>query len=298
MRFNREYVPPSRPRAVQGGIRAQSQNGTFGENWWAKRWLAVLESFRFGARLARGRSYARDGQVLNIDIAEGEVRAKVQGSRAKPYDVTIQVTVLTENQWVSLLHALSGQALFVAKLLAGEMPGDIEQAFQNAGLSLFPTKRGDLITDCTCPDPANPCKHIAAVYYLLGEEFDRDPFLLFRLRGLNRDGLVARLGRKPRAENSVPTAAVTPAGPAEPLTNNPAAFWMPGEVPDDLFGEVGTPPVSAAWVRRLGKFPFWRGTVSLAQALEPAYIEASAAGLSTFLGESKTKQANGQNGTA
>src|SRR5438309_1058241 len=94
--------PRPKARAVQGGIKAQSTAGSFGQNWWAKRWLAVLESFRFGARLARGRSYAREGQVLNIDIGEGEVRAQVQGSRARPYDVTIRVKVLSKQQWESL----------------------------------------------------------------------------------------------------------------------------------------------------------------------------------------------------
>ena len=93
-----------------------------------------------------------------------------------------------------MLDALGRQALFVAKLLAGEMPQDIEPVFREVGLSLFPAKLGDLETDCSCPDWSNPCKHIAAAYYLLGEEFDRDPFLIFTLRGLGRDALLARLG--------------------------------------------------------------------------------------------------------
>src|SRR4051812_20852661 len=130
-----DYHQRPKPRAVQGGIKAQSTGGSFGENWWAKRWLAVLESFRFGARLARGRSYARGGQVLNIDVAEGEVTARVQGSRARPYDVSIRVKVLTPPQWAALVQVLSGQALFVAKLLAGEMPPDIEEVFRKARLS-------------------------------------------------------------------------------------------------------------------------------------------------------------------
>ena len=193
MRF-RDFYPRSRPRAVQGGIKAQSKAGSFGENWWAKRWLSVLESFKLGARLARGRTYARGGQVLAIEVGKGAVTAQVQGSRPRPYDVTIRMKTLGDGQWEQVLRVLSGKALFVAKLLAGEMPQDIEEVFRQAKVSLFPEKRGDLRTDCSCPDDANPCKHIAAVYYLLGEEFDRDPFLLFRLRGLGRDELLARLG--------------------------------------------------------------------------------------------------------
>ena len=186
--------PKSQPRAAKGGIKAQTKRGAFGQSWWAKRWIAVLESFDIGARLGRGRSYARNGQVLAIDVQEGKVTAKVQGSRPQPYEVKIEVKVLAAEEWKQVLRALSGQALFVAKLLAGEMPQDIEEVFKAAKLSLFPQKQADLKTACSCPDWSNPCKHIAAVYYLLGEEFDRDPFLLFRLRGLGRDGLLERLG--------------------------------------------------------------------------------------------------------
>src|SRR5579871_6240783 len=156
-----EYYPRSRPRAARGGIKSQSKRGQFGASWWAKRWIAVLESFQIGARLGRGRSYARSGQVLGIDITEGRVTAAVQGSRPRPYDVEIQVKRLSAGQWDRLAETLAGQALFVAKLLAGEMPSDIETVFEEAGLSLFPEKLGDLKTSCSCPDYSNPCKHIA-----------------------------------------------------------------------------------------------------------------------------------------
>jgi uncharacterized Zn finger protein len=280
--------PPSRPRAAKGGIKAQSKRGGFGQSWWAKRWIGVLESFDIGARLGRGRSYARNGQVLSIDIAEGEVKAKVQGSRPQPYAVTIQVKVLAPKQWEQLMETLSAQALFAAKLLAGEMPQDIEQVFEKAKLSLFPRQQADLKTDCSCPDWSNPCKHVAAVYYLLGEEFDRDPFLLFRLRGLGRDELLQRLsGLTPAGETAV-TGTETPAAvPAAPLPADQAGFWGSGSLPADFYGEVQTPPVSAAWLRRLGKFPFWRGESPLPETLQPVYGKAAEKGLVTFLGESQ-----------
>jgi uncharacterized Zn finger protein len=192
-----DFFPRSTPRQAKGGIKAQSKRGTFGESWWAKRWIAVLESFQIGARLGRGRSYARRGQVLSIDIQTGEVKAKVQGSRPTPYGITIKLKPIPTAGWKKLADALGQQAVFAAKLLAGEMPQDIEQAFKAAGLSLFPEKLKDLATDCSCPDWSNPCKHIAAVYYLLGEEFDRDPFLIFKLRGMTREGLVGLLGASP-----------------------------------------------------------------------------------------------------
>src|SRR5262249_23863565 len=189
-----EGSPPSRPREAKGGIKAQTRRGAFAESWWARRWLAVLEGFSIGTRLHRGRAYARRGQVLGIAITEGRVEAQVQGSREKPYDVVLQVKTLGAGDWDKLGGVLAREARFAARLLAGAMPDDGEDAFRRAGLSLFPERRQDLRTSCSCPDWSNPCKHIAAVYYLLGEEFDRDPFLIFRLRGRERAALLAALG--------------------------------------------------------------------------------------------------------
>ena len=228
-----EYFPPSRPRAAKGGIKAQSKRGTFGASWWAQRWIAVLESFNLGARLQRGRSYARKGQVLSIDVVKSTVKAKVQGSRPTPYAVTIRVKALTADDWKKLTAALSSQALFAAKLLAGEMPQDIEEGFKEVGLSLFPEKLKDLTTECSCPDWSNPCKHIAAVYYLLGEEFDRDPFLLFKLRGLSREELVGQLGglgapqptkKTVKKRVSKKSGGSTSVIPPEPLSVDSASF--------------------------------------------------------------------------
>ena len=290
-----DYFEPSRPRAVKGGIKAQSKRGTFGESWWAKRWIAVLESFHIGSRLERGRSYARRGQVVAIDIDKGGVKAKVQGSRSTPYTVTILFKTLTAANWRKLTQALSSQALFAAKLLAGEMPQDIEQVFTAVGLSLFPATLQDLGTECSCPDWSNPCKHIAAVYYLLGEEFDRDPFLLFSLRGISRDELVSQLGgvsAAPQRDNApgkqdagTASSLLVVSPPAEPLPVETSHFWHGADLPEDVFGEVQIPPVSAALPRRLGNFPFWRGAERLLDVLEPLYRQASQRGLAAFLGE-------------
>jgi len=187
-----------------------------------------------------------------------------------------------------VIQGLAAQGLVVGKVLAGEMPQDVEQVIEKAKVSLFPQKKADLKTDCSCPDWSNPCKHVAAVYYLLGEEFDRDPFLLFRLRGLGRDELLQRLGRLTPAAVTAAATAEAPAEasgePAAPLPADPSAFWTGGSLPDDVFGEVQAPPVSAAWLQRLGNFPFWRGESHLRDVLEPIYEEASQRGVNTFLG--------------
>jgi uncharacterized Zn finger protein len=289
--WGKRYFPPSQPRRAEGGIKAQSKRGEFGASWWAKRWISVLESFNIGARLLRGRSYARSGQVLSIAIEPGQVTAQVQGSRPRPYDVVIQVKTLSEAEWASVLAALGRQALFVAKLLAGEMPQDIEPLFHEVGLTLFPARRGDLATRCSCPDASNPCKHIAAAYYLLGEEFDRDPFLIFALRGLGRDDLMGRLGASRHhdvdAAGSARAASPpeTAPAPGEPLNAAVEAFWNgPGDPIEDPCGVVEIPRVPAALPRRLGGFPFWRGASPFLETLSATYAAASPRGLDVFLG--------------
>lgn len=280
------YKPKPRIKA-KGGIKSQSKRGSFGESWWAKRWIATLESFNIGARLGRGRSYARSGQVLSIDISKGEVKAKVQGSSPKPYSITIKVKPLSDADWKKLAEALSTQAIFAAKLLAGEMPQEIEQAFTGAKLSLFPEKLRDLETSCSCPDWSNPCKHIAAVYYLLGEEFDRDPFLIFKLRGSTREEFTKLLGATGVAPAKVEAEEQAVAHPPEPLEAGAENYWRGGKLPDDFFGEVRLPPVSAALPKRLGNFPFWRGSEHFLEAIAPVYANAATRGLNVFLGETE-----------
>ena len=271
---------PSVPRAATGGIKAQSRQGSFGTNWWAKRWIAVLEGFHLGARLTRGRSYARGGQVLDIEVETGVITANVQGSRPRPYAVEIRVKTLSKSDQATLGNALSQQALFAAKLLAGEMPQDIEQALTGTRVSLFPDRLDDLKTECSCPDWSNPCKHIAAVYYLMGEEFDRDPFLIFKLRGIDRDQLTALLGeheqpagKRKRGTSPAAREAMPPA--SEPIQPSAEAFWDGAALPPGWLGEVRTPPLPAALLKRLGTFPFWRGNERFLDALVPVYPRAS-----------------------
>ena len=303
------HYEPSKPIGVKGGIKAQSKRGSFAQSWWAKRWIKTLENFNMGARLGRGKSYARKGQVTSIKIEAGLVRAKVQGSKPKPYEVTIKVRTLTGSEWELLAEKLALKPIFAAKLLAGEMPEDIDTAFKEIGLSLFPETLDDLETDCSCPDWSNPCKHIAAVYYLLGEEFDRDPFLIFKLRGVDMDDFMSILGKSSGPENvgqvaearvflegpdgekgAETEAEITPFSP-EQLPLAPEAFWgRPTENPDEekiSSLEAHIPPVPAALPKRLGKFPFWSGEEDLLDALEEIYKKASPAGMMIFLGERK-----------
>jgi uncharacterized Zn finger protein len=246
--------------------------------------VAVLEGLGLGGRLNRGRAYARRGQVLDIEVAPGRVTANVQGSWPEPYRVRLDVRTLAAAERSVLARTLRGQARFAALLLAGTMPDDVEAAFRDAGLTLFPDRRGDLRTACSCPDAANPCKHVAAVYYLLGEEFDRDPFLLFRLRGLDRDDLLRRLRRRGTAASHERRAGNKPGARGPKAAGADLRRFWQRDAAHVEFGVVAGAAASAAQLKRLGRFPFWRGAVTLDEVLEPTYAAARSRALDVYAG--------------
>jgi len=198
------FPPSVKPLEVDGGLKARSKRGAIAQTWWSGRFITVLESLVVGGRLQRGRTYARKGQVISLDVGPGLVAASVQGSRPRPYKVRIGLTAYGKRDWARLEEALASNAWYLAKLLAGEMPDDIEQLFAELKLPLFPTSINELSLDCSCPDFAVPCKHLAAVFYLLAESFDDDPFTILAWRGRERDELLANLDA---ARGSAPVAA-------------------------------------------------------------------------------------------
>jgi uncharacterized Zn finger protein len=287
------WYPKPKPRRPANGIKAQSKK--FGQTWWASKWLAALERLVDSARLGRGRSYARSGQVLNIDITPGRVESRVQGSRPRPYNVEIEIKPLSNKEWDKVADAMASQAIFAAKLLSGEMPQDIEEAFKQAGVNLFPASRGDLKTECSCPDWSNPCKHIAAVYYLLGEQFDADPFLIFRLRGKSKNDIMALL--RTRRSSPEPVAAKSrrkrdaqakpeETEPAVPLETGLDRFWDLASNLNEFQAVIEVPQVDGAPVKRLGSPGFWRNNkVDFIGALTHAYQSVTQASLDVALGD-------------
>ena len=280
-----EDWPPSRPIRVDGGIKARSKRGAIGEQWWSRRFISVLESYGMSGRLARGRSYARAGQVLDFELSQGKVTARVQGSRVRPYQVRIGVLPLTTAQWRRVQDRLASQALFRAKLLAGEMPREIEDVFAECGTPLFPRSPADLDMHCSCPDWEVPCKHLAAVCYVLAEEFDRDPFGMLAWRGKARDELLAALrqiqadapgpGRDAQGRK-VPAAGAARPGldvPAPPLEDCLDGFWSSGLSPARLRALASAPDAAAPdlLLRMFPPPPIQVRGKDLADVLAPAY---------------------------
>lgn len=176
--------------------------------WWSQRWLDLLDSYRFKKRLERARNYARQGNVLSIEFKGAKVLARVQGSEPEPYKVSLSLDPFSDEQWGYIIETMSQKAIFSAKLLAGEMPQNMEEVFTTNGLSLFPFTLSDVHSKCSCPDKANPCKHIAAVYYQLGDRFSEDPFVLFQLRGRTKEQIISDL-RQLRSTRSLGTLPAT-----------------------------------------------------------------------------------------
>jgi uncharacterized Zn finger protein len=268
-----EYKPRIR---VEGGIKAQSQKGAFGSTWWGKRWVDTLESFGMGERIARGKTYARKGQVLSIKYDVKGVTAKVQGSDTKPYSITINLTQYDQKTWDRIIEATSRKVLVAAKLLAGQLPPSMEDIFKQQKVGLFPITETDLKTDCSCPDWSNPCKHTAAVYCLLAEEFDQDPFIVFKLRGLSKEDFIkalekhlgcsfgCRLTDEPNPSPMAPKEELY----SQPITPTPITSLEDFSTEKPL-ESLPIPNTTPAY-ERLGKFSFWRSDTPLQSFIKKA----------------------------
>lgn len=264
--------------------------------WWVQRWLELLDSYRFKKRLERARIYAREGNVLSIDFEGAKVLANVQGSEPEPYQVSLFIDPFTDEDWDFIIETMSQKAIFSAQLLAGEMPAKIEEVFIANGLSLFPFTLSDIHSRCSCPDKANPCKHIGAVYYQLGDRFSEDPFVLFQLRGRTKEQILEALrqlrrqkagvggqeadGRSREAGGRKQEAEVTD---KEQKTNF-QQFWHYDEPLDSSLIAI-VPPVDGKTVLDLlGKIPLaYADAQAVEQYLEQVYRTASQQAIATAL---------------
>ncbi len=252
---------------MDNGLKVKSKRGDIGTTWWSQRFLEVLESFGMGSRLTRGRNYARQGQVLSLSLSTSMVIALVQGSRPNPYKTRIAIKSFTNPEWQRIEHALAGKALYAAKLLAGEMPRDIETLFAELGLRLFPATMRELTMDCTCPDWEVPCKHLAATCYLLAESFDNDPFEILAWRGRGREDLLERLRTLRGAGKSVVAREEAP-----PLTKCLDTFWQKQTATSINLGDPTAEVRTDALLDQLDSVPITIRRENLVDLLRPAYL--------------------------
>ncbi|MBI4952972.1 MAG: SWIM zinc finger family protein [Myxococcales bacterium] len=276
-RFGWYESAPKKP-PPERGIRMKKA----GTTWWGQRWLEALENVLRGdsARLARGRTYARAGRTHDLVVKGGKVTAKVTGSRATPYKITIELTELGAPAWKKAIDGLAEKAQFSAELLAGQMPQAIDEVFLEARASLFPTQRADLRTSCSCPDWGDPCKHVAATHYVLGEALDRDPFLLFELRGRTKDQVLdaLRAARGGVGEMRAKKAGGSKAAPQDASIDVPTVklgqvkareYDQPRGPLPALHFSFEPPVTHGAVLRQLGAPTAWQGDASPADVLAP-----------------------------
>jgi uncharacterized Zn finger protein len=247
--------------------------------WWAQRWVDVLESFGWIRRLERARNYAREGNVLNINFHDdAKVSALVQGTAPEPYQVSLSLDPFDDEQWQYVIESMAERAIFSAKLLAGEMPQNIEEVFTANGLSLFPLTKFDIHSDCSCPDPANPCKHIGAVYYLLGDRFSEDPFVLFQLRGRDKEQIITALRQLRSVSREEEAIALPSTEVPQSAAPDLQKFWSYTEQLESSLVVITPPPSSETVLDVLGAIPLKAeapaGQAAVSAQLAMEYLKA------------------------
>lgn len=247
------------------GIEAVSKKGAFGEGKLAHDWVEVVDRLLSGSRLTQARAVARAREVQTIGIMPGRISAFV-ADYAQGHHVDIKLPVSAPEYWDDLLARIAARPLLAAQIENGELPQEVLELGLAANVPLLPTGFHELTLTCDCYDWSVPCKHSAAVYFLIGEELDRDPLLLLTLRGLARGDLLGRLTGLPiAAPNTATTKAV-------PLPASVAAFWdfTPPDLP--TIPEGPEAPVFPNY------FPFWTGTRPVQDVLGEYYPKAAKIG--------------------
>lgn len=265
----------------------------FSRTWWGERFIGTLEQFTDSARLGRGRSYARGGKVLEFKLSKGKITARVKGSinpyfgvyKTPYYKVTVEIPLIPSAKWSKVIEYISSKAGFISRLMMNEMPDHIETAFSHLGLHLLPHSSKDLITDCSCPDWANPCKHIAGVYYLVASELDHNPFLMFELRGFTKKELQKELAKsslgkalseelkaKKVAYKSSDSLFTRPYKEKAKAAISLKEFWSGKKRLSNEIKNIQQTTIPAVLIKKQGDYPvFWQKDVSFVEVMEQLY---------------------------
>ncbi|WP_353933040.1 SWIM zinc finger family protein [Okeanomitos corallinicola TIOX110] len=267
--------------------------GKFSRTWWGDRFIQALENFTDDNRLKRGRSYANNGKVLNFEVKQNHITAKVRGSinpyfgvyKEPTYHIHIEIKAIDKSSWNQVIDKLSSKASIISRLLLNEVPENIEDTFQELGLNLLPHSSKDFQTNCSCPDYANPCKHIAGVYYLVASRLDKNPFLLFELRGLSKDELHKKLANSnlgkalvqelnPQEFRLEPASSFYTQLEKQSVDEKPSVreFWLGKKRLPQTIEVPNSSGVSAILVKKQGDFPaFWHKDNSFIETMEEFY---------------------------
>lgn len=265
----------------------------FSRTWWGQEFIRALEGISDDGRLSRGRAYVNNGKMTSFEIKDGIVAATVRGSinayfgvyKEPLYITTIEFQPISAAKWAAAIALIASRASLISRLLLNEIPSNIEDSFTTLGLNLLPHGEKDFNAQCSCPDYDNPCKHIAGVYYMVAAELDRDPFLLFELRGLSREDLYKELAKSPlgqalsaelqlsqgslqSAESYYTRPVTVVAEPVDKLED----FWQGTKRLPQTMEPLAKPLVAGIPVKKQGDFPaFWHRNNSFIEVMEDLY---------------------------
>ena len=267
--------------------------GEFSRTWWGEKFIRAIESFTDAARLARGRSYARGGKILEFAVNKGKIEATIRGSinpyfgvYSEPrYETVVKMKPIAKKDWSQIIQRMGANASVVSKLLLDEVPENIESSFRAVKKNLLPRSEEDFQTSCSCPDWSNPCKHIAGLCYRFASELDEDPFLLFELRGLTQEQLHQELAKTPLGRalmTGLLPEELAPA-PVESYYTRPKKQQLTAVTSLKEFwqGKILKPPeeretietnISGILVKKAGDLPgFWHPHSSFIATMEELY---------------------------
>ncbi|TVQ63647.1 MAG: hypothetical protein EA379_03620 [Phycisphaerales bacterium] len=327
-----ERTPPLRGKSgrSRGGVKLTSREGVVGVSWEGRRWMRIAEEAAPNERLLDGVEFARAGRCIAMRIEPGRVVGTVvEGQPARRYEVTLSTDLFTHEQWERIIETMVDQAVYAAKILGGELPTNIEDVFRPLGLRLFPTGEGELRPVCRCgglgslptmmhrphgtaggaptgatqpvaapltppPTPHPWCPHACCIAALAAEHIEREPLLLFHLRGITGDDLLERIRQRRSAgrAGSGPVPAYAPSSPPVgrpvPLEDVIDAFWDTPAGTTEVDTAPRKPEVSHALLRRLGPSPFGKGGFPLVGLLATCYDVVSEAARREDVNETDT----------
>lgn len=256
--------PAAGPKRVRGGVRLRAQETHRATQWVFDRLLRVIERAAGGAVLAEGIEYAKLGQTKRLAIEGGRVSASVQGRLSRAYVTELRMSPFTSEQRDDLVRAMSEQAIYSAKLLAGEVPPNIEDVFGPLGLKLFPSEPADIETKCNCREVKPWCKHAVCAAVLLADRLSAEPLLIFELRGIPHETFAAMLRDRRALTSQGPGPAIVYQPQIPGVSDLPAPsmeeqldrFWEAGPELEEIDAPLRAPEVSHVLLRRLGPSPF------------------------------------------
>jgi len=278
--FRRETKIPINPRRVRGGVRLKTKEGEAWDSWVTERLFRVVEQSTSGDSLREGMEYARGGQTRRLEIEDGAAKVSVQGRSTRPYRVSVGLKGFNDDQRERIIGAMSDQAIYAAKLLAGELPTNIEDVLAPLDLRLFPTDAADFEITCTCKEKDNPwCKHTVCAAALMCERLGENPMLVFSLRGLDGVELIERLRERRvlAGRGSRPGDLYVPRPPGGGDEVMPAledcleSFWEAGPGLEMVHLPIEKPEVGYVLLRRLGPSPFPEARFPLVGLLATCY---------------------------